>query len=183
MTETVFKIKGTFGVRNDKGRGLLVETLETFDGGQYFFKYHDQPLSKHCEQLQGIVKAANVQRARRLPVDMTPFLHEYVRINDSTIMFRGTKLESVKNQIEKVYTARINKEMGIAKRQQTMAATKQAKIAAQNQKLKERYDTAEAEFQAERARRIDRLFGRQNRNGHGAAADQNEDGDGDVNLG
>lgn len=162
-----FKVRGTFGVRNDKFRGLLVETFETSNGNQYFFKYHQQPLMKHCEQLQILVKKTNIQRAKKLHVDMTPFLHEYMRVSDGAIIFQETKLESVANQIEKVYTMRINKEIGIAKRKQTMAANKQAKINASNKKIKDRYESAEAEFQAERARRIDRLFGGVSGQGNG----------------
>lgn len=159
VAEQEVKVKIAFVVRNDKFRGLLVETLETMDGNQYFFKFHDQPISKHCQQLQTIIKAANVQRTKKLHVDMTDFVHEYIRLDDNSIMFRGTKLKSVVGQIEKVYTTRINKEFGIKKRQESAAVNKQAKIVAKNAKLKERYISAEAEFQAERARRIQRLFG------------------------
>ena len=74
-------------------------------------------------------------------------------------MFGGTKLQSTKQQLEKVYTVRLNKEMGIAKRQSTLAAKKQEKVITKNNQLKQRYASAEAEFQAERARRIEGLFG------------------------
>lgn len=50
--------------------------------------------------------------------------------------------------------------MGIAKRQRTKAAKKQERVLAKKEKLKELYGSFEAEFQAERARRIERLFGR-----------------------
>lgn len=152
-------VKCIFGVRHDKHRGILVETLETADGNVYFFKMHDQPISKHCQQMQNIAKLANVQRARKLHIDITTFAHEYFRITDKAIVFRGTKLTSAHSQVEKTYTMRLNKEMGIVKRQQTMAANKQAKILAHNQRIVSQMIKAEEEFQAERARRIHQLFG------------------------
>lgn len=127
--------------------------------------------------MQAFLKAENVQRARKLHIDITPFLHEYLQVSDSSIMFRGTKLESNYDQIEKVYTMRLNKEVGIAKRKQTMAAKKQEKIIAHNNEVKKLYADAEAEFQAERARQIVVLFGRQGGNsGQSGNAGQSENG-------
>ncbi|KAJ6634622.1 hypothetical protein Bhyg_13198 [Pseudolycoriella hygida] len=124
---------GTFGIRNDKNRGLLVESLETADGTVYFFKHHDQPLSSHCQQLQNIVKAANVRRARKLHIDVTEFSHEYFQPSDMAVMFRATKLQSVRDQAEKVFSMRLNKEIAIVKRKETMAERLQTTIV--NEKL------------------------------------------------
>lgn len=71
--------KATFGVRNDKYRGLLIETLTTLDSEVYFFKYHDQPLMRHCEQVQAIVRKSNVIRSKKLQIDLVEFLHEYTK--------------------------------------------------------------------------------------------------------
>lgn len=147
-----------FGIRNDKNRGLLVETMETADGNVHFFKHHDQPLSSHCQQLQNIVIAANVRRARKLLIDVTEFYLEYFQASDNTAMFRATKLESVHNQVEKAYSMRLNKEMSIVKRRETMAANKQAKIIEKNNRIVSKIEAAEVAFQAERARRILLLF-------------------------
>lgn len=184
--EEKLKFLGIFGVRNDKGRGLLVESLE-YNEKQYFFKYHDQPLFKHCKQMQAIVREKNVQRARKLHIDITPFLHEYLQVSDSSIIFRGTKLESNYDQIEKVYTMKLNKEEGIVKRKQTMTAKKQEKIIAHNNKVKNLYANAEAEFQAERAKRIEALFGKPGGNGgqggsNGQRGSGGQSGNGDQNL-
>lgn len=148
-----------FGVRNDKNRGILIETLESPDSNVYFFKYHDQPLDSHCDQIQRIIKAANVKRTKKMRINITEFSHEYYHQPEKTFMFKSTKLNSVHRQIEKVYTAKLNKDIGAIKRSITVANNRQAKIDAKNQALTMKMATAERSFQEERARRLDVLFG------------------------
>lgn len=154
MTELIRYI-AKFGVRNDKNRGLLLQTIETSDGDDiYFFKYRDQPIERHCEQMQNIVRSAGVRRSKMMLVDLSPFLHEYC--SGGSIMFKGTKLNSVNQRVQKIQQMTINKEIGALKRKQTMANKNHAKIAA-----KEQQD--EANFLAERGRKIKELVEERNR--------------------
>lgn len=116
-----------FGVRNDKNRGLLIETLKAPNSDVYFFKYSDQPLTRHCEQMQAVVRKANVIRSKKLQVDLAEFLHEYYRNADNSIVFRATKLNSVSQQVEKVNEMRLNKEIGAIKRKKTLSEAKEKK--------------------------------------------------------
>lgn len=163
MTDEVpIQAMATFVVRNDKYRGLLIESLETTDGNVYFFKWHDQPLHRHCEQMQNIIIAANVQRTRKMLIDVTEFFTQYFRPlggYQTEVVFRATKLLSTVDQIDKVYTMKLNKEFGITKRMETIAENKQAKIVAKNRKILSKVEVAEAKFQIERARRINAAQG------------------------
>ncbi len=47
-----------FTVRNDKWRGIVIEKFRT-DSNEYFFKYNDQAISRHCAQMQKIGKGQN----------------------------------------------------------------------------------------------------------------------------
>ncbi len=94
---------GIFGVRHDSSRGILIETVEATNLSVYFFKYNDQPLAsplaRHCEQIQSIVRKANVKRAKKIRVDMSEFIHEYYNTLTRTVEFKGTKLNSSEQQI------------------------------------------------------------------------------------
>jgi hypothetical protein len=149
-----FRAIGTFGIRNDKYRGLLVETFESQNGNVYFFKYQHQPIHIHCEQMQNIVRAANITRAKKIKVDITSFLHEYYRKEDDTFYFKANKLNSANDQVQKVQHMRINKEIGIAKRKNTIADNKQSKIVEKNTKLLAKLAEDEKNFQKERIERI-----------------------------
>lgn len=144
-----------FEVRNDKDRGLLIESLKAPDSDVYFFKRDDQPLRRHCEQMQIIVRKANVLRSKKLKVDLSEFIHEYYRSADKSIVFRATKLKSVTQQIEKVHEMTINKEVGVMKRKSTIAQNKEAKIAEKQEKILAKMKENEEKFQVERKKRID----------------------------
>lgn len=81
-----------FGVRHDKYRGILIETIKTSNGDECFFKYQDQTLDRHCIQLQNIIRTAKVVRSKKIPVDIAPFLDEYYHKTSDKMLFKGTKL-------------------------------------------------------------------------------------------
>lgn len=144
-----------FGVTNDKNRGLLVETFIPQNGDVHFFKHHDHPLGRHCEQVQSIVKLSNVKRSKQLKIDISAFLQEYHRCGE--VWFKGFRLNSQSQQVEKTKRMQENKELGIKKWKATIAENKQTKIEEKNQKFLERVAKTEAHFQAERTRRIQEL--------------------------
>lgn len=148
-------LKVTFGVRNDKNRGTLIETVEV-KGNEYFFRFQDQPVARHCEQVQREVRKANVKRSRKITVDITSFSHEYFWKDKVT--FKGTTLNSVNDQIAKACNTNINKEVGNLKRSITIAANKPKKIENHNQQIMLKLRDAETYFQLERARRIHELY-------------------------
>lgn len=121
MTELIRTI-AKFGVRNDKNRGLLVETIEAENGDIYFFQFRDQPIERHCEQLQNIVRSEKVKRSKNISVNISPFIHEYYL--GRVVQFKGTKLNSVSQQVQKVQQITINKEIGAMKRKNTIADKK-----------------------------------------------------------
>lgn len=158
MATTIANV--VFGVRNDKYRGLLVESLKAPSSNVFFFKYEDQPLTRHCEQMQTIVRSANVKRCKQIHVDISPFLHEYFNLSDDTFMFRANKMNSVNQQIQKVQNMRTNKEIGILKRKITIADSKKAKEEEKHKKVLEKWRKDEENFQIERAKRIAELMAR-----------------------
>lgn len=145
----------TFGVRNDKNRGTLVENIEVKDN-LFFFKLHDQPLDRHCEQVQSIIRKANVKRSKKIVVNIASFSYEY--FFKDQVSFKGTALNSVNSQIGKVANTTINKEIGALKRSITMAANKPKKVEQDKQKITLKLRDAERYFQLERARRIHELY-------------------------
>lgn len=144
----------TFGVRNCKTRGVLIESIKFGEGNVYFFKYQNQQVDGHCMQMQNIIRSANVKRARKIEVDISEFVHEYLDPIHKTVWFRGVKLESEITQIEKVYKKRLNIEIGVKKRQQSMEVNKKAKEAAKQDALNKKAEAVERMFQEERAKRI-----------------------------
>lgn len=151
------KMMVTFGVRNDKSRGIMIETMETPEGIVHFFK------------------AANVQRAKKIHVDVTEFLCEYFQPIDGNrlgVVFRTTKLKSTNDQLDAVYNMRLNKETGIAKRMLTLTENKQPKIIVKNAKILATISAAETAFQNERARRLSQLFDEAQRRRQGGGAQQ-----------
>lgn len=88
-----------FCIRNDKQLGILVESMTTADN-TYFFKHHDQPISRHCDQLQRIVLQAEVKRTRKISVDIFEFRFEYFLRNTAT--FRGKPLTRLTHKSTKV---------------------------------------------------------------------------------
>lgn len=89
-----------FGVRLDKNRGVLIETLKHKNDVLLYFKHHDQPLDKHCEQVQSIVRSANVKRSKKVKVDLSRFSHEY-RCAENDVWFKANKLSRIKVQYKK----------------------------------------------------------------------------------
>lgn len=75
-------LTGVFGVRIDNSRGILIETIEAPNGVTYFFKFRDQPLARHCEQVQNIIRKAEVKRAKKIKIDMTNFILDYWSMSD-----------------------------------------------------------------------------------------------------
>lgn len=149
---------GIFGVRNDSSRGIIIESLQTLDkAAVYFFKYNDQPLSRHCEQVQNIIRKADVKRAKKIQVDLSEFLHEYWNDSSKRVEFRGTKLNSVDQQIAKVHELRVSKEIGATKRAVTMAAKKKTKELQKKQKILVQMEEKEQKFQAERIKYINEV--------------------------
>lgn len=164
MTTTEFM--GTFGTRNDQFRGILIEFLE-LNEDTYFFKYQDQPIARHCEQVQQIIRASNVKRAKKIKVNLTPFLYEYLQIGTGTVVFRGNILNSTTQQIRIAQQMAINKEVRHIKREKTMLVKKQSKIDESRINISEVSVVDEEEikvkrdeeiFQIERARQISALF-------------------------
>lgn len=145
-----------FWIRNDKQRGILVQSMTTADN-IYFFKHHDQPIFRHCDQMQRIVLQAEVKRTKKITVDVFEFQSEYFLKNIA--MFRGKPLNSNNAQIKKSADLLLNKELGIEKRKITMAASKQQKIDEQRNRVLSKLKDAELYYQTERARRIHELFG------------------------
>lgn len=143
-------------LRCDKSRGTLIDAIAT-DTDTYFFKFHDQPVARHCKQIQGIVLAANVKRSKKISVDISEFLYEYFQ-NGSGI-FKGVALDSVNKQIGRVCVFNINKEIGAKKRSITAAGNRITKIQERNAKLLSKMEAADLYFQGERARRINEFFG------------------------
>lgn len=151
-----------FNVRNDKTRGILLESFEAYlptadddaKKNEYFFKWHDQPLKRHCVKIQNIVTSANVLRSKRIRVNIAPFLDEYYRTSDKSFRFKGTKLINAIEQKEKNRNMVINKEVGIQKRKQTIAGKKAREVEEYNRKFQENLEKEEAAFLEERNRRL-----------------------------
>lgn len=101
MNEKIDKF-ANFTVRNDKYRGIIIEKL-TLNDDAYFFKYGDQPIRRHCEQVQSIVRKANVKRSKVIRVNITEFSFQYV-LNGEPI-FKGCRLA-------KAYESNLNNEIG-----------------------------------------------------------------------
>lgn len=143
----------SFGIRNCKARGILIESIDV-GNGRYFFKYHNQLLVSHCTQIQNIVRAANVKQSRTMQVDIAEFIHEYYNTGQNTVWFRGIKLVSKCEQIDKTFQKRLNIDVGIEKRKLTMAEKKAAKAVEKQQQTNQFNANLERMFQEERAKRI-----------------------------
>lgn len=148
-----------FGVRNDKSRGILVETISENNVDFFYFPYHNQPMDRHSIQLQTAIRTANVKRAKKITVDITEYVHDYKHPVDNSFHFKGTKLLSNGQQFVNASSIIMNKEIGQKKRAKTIADNKEKKIAEQKAKLRQRMSELEQAFQAERIRRINEAFG------------------------
>ncbi len=151
-----FECLAIFHVRLDKTRGILIESFE-HDDNVFFFKFQDQPILRHCIQMQQIVGAANVKRAKKITIDITDFMQEYIL--GGKHMFKGTLLNSVQQQINKTCELTVNKEIGAIKRRETYAGNKQKRIEVHNEKILAKYRATELMYQKERERKLDELFG------------------------
>lgn len=147
----------TFGVRNCKLRGVLIESVDFKAGDVYYFKYQNQPLNSHCLQMQNIIQASNVKRSKKVAVDISEFIHHYYDVARKIVWFDGIKLDSSGKQIEKILNKRLNIDIGTKKRIYTMNDKKGTKAAAKKESLDRRNAIAEKAFQEERAKRIAEL--------------------------
>lgn len=145
-----------FTVRNDKDRGLLIEKFDYKDD-TYFFKHQDMPVSRHCEQVQRIIRSVGVQRTKKIRIDTTEFSFEYFA--DEVPSFKFCRLNSVNAQMRKAADSYINKEIGIKKRNVTVAQNKQRKIEQKNSAISFRMNAAQRYFVEERNRRFVEVFG------------------------
>lgn len=152
-----------FGVRNCKSRGVLIESIDIGNEDVYFFKYQNQPMVGHCLQIQNIIRAANVKQSKKITVDITEFSHDYYDPASKIVWFKGIKLDSANQQINRTYNKRINIDTGAKKRMFTINDTKEAKAAAKKKKIEEKQAAVEEAFQKERARRIHELVSERKR--------------------
>lgn len=143
-----------FGVRNCKTRGILIESMTYNELDVFFFNYRDQPLDRHCVQMQNIVRKANVKRTKIIDVDISEFIYEYYNAAEKVYKFRGTKLTSNGQQFTNAANLSIKKEIGNLKRKETIADKKQKKIDEHNRKLIEKFESQERLFQMQRAKLI-----------------------------
>lgn len=145
----------------DKDRGTLILSIKPKNNLKevLFFKYQDQVIERHPEQVQNLVrKCKPTNRVKKIDVDISEFLFVYYNCVTNKFEFRGCELRSAAVQAEEVYNRKINKEIGILKRKMTIEDRKQEKIAAKQQIFMERIRDHEKQFQIERARRITELM-------------------------
>lgn len=145
-----------FTVRNDKFRGLLIDKFVK-GNDESFFKHHDQPVERHCQEMQRIIRSANVKRTKTIRIDVAEFYYEYFFKTKPT--FRGCPMTTSHSQIDKVCALNVNKEIGAIKRGITIAQNKSKKIEEHNNKIDMKMHLAEEKFQLERAKRIHELYG------------------------
>lgn len=152
MTEAVCLLK----VRNDKDRGNVIISIEKLGSSDIcFFKYHNQTLDQHPEQIQQLVRTSKpTTRIKTIKVDIMDFITEYYNVSGDFFEFKGVKLNSTSQQVSKVIDRRIKKQIGIMKRKKTIAEGKAAKVEEKKRKIMEKLRSDEAKFQEERARRI-----------------------------
>lgn len=118
-----------FTVRNDKFRGFLIEKFVKGDI-ECFFKYQDQPVQRHCQEIQKIVRSADVKQTKKICIDVAGIRYEYFFENKPT--FRGCPLITSHSQIDKVVALVVNKEVGVLKRRATIAQNKAKKLEERN---------------------------------------------------
>lgn len=145
-----------FTVRNDKFRGLVIEKFVNVNN-ECFFKHRDQPIQRHCQEIQTIVQSANVKQAKVIRIDVAKFYYEYFFRLQPT--FRGCPMTTTHGQMDKVCALNISKEIGAIKRNVTIAQNKSKKIEERNFKISTNMQLVEQKFQTERAKRLNELYG------------------------
>lgn len=150
------KIFVEFHIRNDKYRGILIESF-THMNNEYFLKHTDQCIDRHSDKMQKIFKQAAVKTTKKLLVDITEFYYEYFWANVPS--FKGCKLNSTMNQLTSLAQLHINKQIGIGKRQATMANNKQKKIDEKNRIIAERMKLADDYYKKQLEQRKLEVFG------------------------
>lgn len=117
-----------FEVKLDKDRCVIVLTIRKDENDNvWFFRFHHQPINCHPEQVQQIIRSHKVTaRTKSIKVNILSFFPQYWNDDGKYFEFKGVKLNSTENQIAKLQNAKINKEVGLLKRQQT-SGTKQEK--------------------------------------------------------
>lgn len=143
-------------IRNDKDRGNLILTITPEElSAVSFFDYQHQPVSRHPEQIQEIVrKAKPTTRTKSIRVDIMPFLSQYYNVAGKFFEFKARKMNSTEQQNSQVRTMRLNKEIGALKRKRTVAELKEQRIIEKNRKIREEMAKDEEKFQQERAERL-----------------------------
>lgn len=122
----------------------------------YFFKDHQQPLRKHPEQMQELVKLSSpTARVKTIKTNIIEYVSQYW--NGTMFQFMGVVLNSTTQQVSKVRNQLVNKEFGAIKRTETILQSKGLKAAEKDRKLRLKLDADEALFQAMRARRLAEL--------------------------
>lgn len=144
-----------FEVKLDKDRGVIVLTIRKDENDNvWFFRLHHQPIHCHPEQVQQIIRSYKVTaRTKSIKVNIFSFLSHYWNENGKCFEFKGVKLNSTEYQIAKLQNAKINKEIGLLKRQGT--GTKQQKQVEKVDKIKQKIQEEERQFQIIRAKRIE----------------------------
>lgn len=143
-----------FGVRNDKFRGILIQSISENRLETFYFKFHDQPLDRHCIQIQDIIRSENVRRSRKIIVNVTEFYFEYIHPVDKRFQFKGIYLLSTHGQFIDSSNVAINRQIGQMKRANTIAENKKKRIDERNAQLTASLAAREKAFQEERAKRI-----------------------------
>ena len=115
-------------------------------------------MDKHCPHLQNILRVENVRHARKVKVDISGFVTEYLSCKDKSVWFKGIKLDLVNQQISKTLSKLINIDVGAIKRANTIQANKVAKADEKKKTLEVRQALVEKTFQEERAKRIHQLM-------------------------
>lgn len=144
----------------DIDRGALILSIQTksIENTVFFFKYEDQVIQRHPEQVRNLVrKCKPTKRVKKIDVDISDCLFVYYNSATSKFEFRGCELRSTAIQAKEVIDRKVNKEIGILKRKMTMEKRKEEKEATKEKNLQERIKEQENQFQIERARRITEL--------------------------
>lgn len=143
-----------FEVKLDKDRGIIIVTIRKEESDNVcFFRFHHQTIDCHPEQVQQIIRSHKITaRTKSIKINIYGFVSHYWNINEKYFEFKGVKPNSTNQQIEKLQRAKINKEIGVLKRQET--GTNQGKQMEKMKKLEAKLREDERQFQIIRANRI-----------------------------
>lgn len=144
-----------FEAKFDKDRGIVILTIRKDEKDDVcFFRFHHQPLSCHPEQLQEFIRSQNItNRTKSVKVNIYSYSAHYWNEEEECFEFKGVKLNSTAQQLAKIHSFKIKKEIGVMKRNEANANRAERKKA-DLRKLQEKKKEIEAKFQEERAKRI-----------------------------